>query len=106
MGEVCRLLRHGAAPGAFLALIGAASTLTSVAASSARPALTPDHLLGRVTSAFRLFGVGAAGLGALTGGLIARQSTLHVPLWAAAGLLAIATLALRPWAHRGASATR
>lgn len=88
------------ATGAFLALIGAASTLTSVAASSARPALTPDHLLGRVTSAFRLFGVGAAGLGALTGGLIASQSNLRVPLWVAAGVLVVATLALRPWSRR------
>ncbi|WP_405583336.1 MFS transporter [Streptomyces sp. NBC_01190] len=85
------------ATGAFLALIGAASTLTSVAASSARPALTPDHLLGRVTSAFRLFGVGAAGLGALTGGLIASEFTLHVPLWAAAAVLILSAGALRPW---------
>lgn len=88
------------ATGAFLALIGAASTLISVAASSARPALTPDHLLGRVTSAFRLFGVGAAGLGALTGGLIAGGSTLRIPLWVAAALLALAAGALRPWTRR------
>lgn len=83
--------------GFFLALIGAASTLTSVAAGSARQALTPDHLLGRVVSAFRLFGVGAAGLGALTGGFLARESTLRVPMWCAAGVLAIAAVALRPW---------
>lgn len=88
------------ATGAFLALIGAASTLVSVAASSARPALTPDNLLGRVTSAFRLFGVGAAGLGALTGGLVAGESTLRIPLWVAAALLAVTGGFLRPWARR------
>ncbi|URN14221.1 MFS transporter [Streptomyces radiopugnans] len=90
------------AAGAFLALIGAASTLTSVAVGSARQALTPDHLLGRVVSAFRLFGVGAAGLGALAYGLVARQVGLHAPLWAATAVLAAAALALVPW-RRGAS---
>ncbi|MGK5446735.1 MFS transporter [Streptomyces radiopugnans] len=90
------------AAGTFLALIGAASTLTSVAVGSARQALTPDHLLGRVVSAFRLFGVGAAGLGALAGGLVARQVGLHAPLWAATAVLAAAALALVPW-RRGAS---
>ncbi|MEE4545064.1 MFS transporter [Streptomyces sp. V4-01] len=81
----------------FLGLIGAASTLISVAASSARAALTPDHLLGRVVSAFRLFGIGAAGLGALTGGLVARQSDLRTPLWAAVTLLVLTVAAHRPW---------
>ncbi|MDH6109831.1 MFS family permease [Kitasatospora sp. MAP12-15] len=91
------LVRDVYASGCFLALVGAASTLTSVAASSARQSLTPDHLLGRVVSAFRLFGIGAAGLGALTGGLLAGQTSLRMPLWAAAGLLAVAAVMLRPW---------
>lgn len=85
------------AVGAFLALLGAASTLTSVAAGSARQALTPDDLLGRVVTAFRLFGGGAAGLGALTGGFVAREAGLRAPLWSAAALLGMAALALRPW---------
>ncbi|MFI0223239.1 MFS transporter [Streptomyces lydicus] len=88
------------ATGAFLAVIGAASALTSVAAGSARQALTPDHLLGRVVSAFRLFGIGAAGLGALSGGVVAKQAGLSAPLWAAATLLALAALVLRPWQRR------
>lgn len=85
----------------FLGLIGAASTLISVAASSARAALTPDHLLGRVVSAFRLFGIGAAGLGALTGGLAARQSDLRTPLWAAVAVLFVTVAAWRPWRLTG-----
>ncbi|SEN14573.1 MFS transporter [Actinacidiphila rubida] len=81
----------------FLGVIGGASTLMSVAASSARAALTPDHLLGRVVSAFRLFGIGAAGLGALAGGLTAQQTGLRTPLWAAVALLALTVAAHRPW---------
>ncbi|MEU6851766.1 MFS transporter [Actinacidiphila alni] len=93
-----------AAIAGFLALIGAASTLVSVAASSARAALTPDHLLGRVVSVFRIFGIGAAGLGALTGGLTAQQTGLRAPLWAAVALLALSAAAQRPW-RRVAPAT-
>ena len=81
----------------FLGVIGGASTLVSVAASSSRAALTPDHLLGRVVSAFRLFGIGAAGLGALAGGLTAQQSDLRTPLWAAVALLTLTVAAHRPW---------
>lgn len=69
--------------GAFLAVLGAAATLTSVAAGSARQALTPGDLLGRVVTAFRLFGA-AAGFGALTGGFIAREMGLRAPLWSTA----------------------
>lgn len=89
----------------FLALIGGASTLVSVAASSARATLTPDHLLGRVVSAFRLFGIGAAGLGALTGGLTAQQTGLRTPLWAAVAVLALTVAARRPWRRRFPSAS-
>ncbi len=93
------LVHQAVAVGLFLALVGVASTLISVAASSARAAATPDHLLGRVVSAFRIFGIGAAGLGALTGGLIAQHFGLHTPLWTAATLLALTVAGLRPW-HR------
>lgn len=88
------------AVGAFLALLGAASTLTSVAAGSARQALTPDDLLGRVVTAFRLFGGGALGLGALTGGVIAREAGLRGPLWTAAAMLGVAALLLQAWRPR------
>jgi hypothetical protein len=57
--------------GILFVFLGAGSSLVSVAVGSARQALTPDELLGRVVSAFRLLGLGATGLGALVGGVVA-----------------------------------
>ena len=78
--------------GALLAVLGAASALTSVAVGSARQVLTPDALLGRVVSAFRLVGIGAAGLGALAGGVVADWQGLRAPLLVAATLLVVAAV--------------
>lgn len=57
--------------GAFLLLLGASSTISSVVAGSAQQALTPHELLGRTVSAYRVFAVGGAGLGAIVGGVVA-----------------------------------
>ncbi|MFI5491852.1 MFS transporter [Actinoplanes sp. NPDC051859] len=81
-----------------LAVLGAGSALSSVAVGSARQALTPDGLLGRVVSAFRLFGLGAAGLGAFVGGAVADIYGLTAPLIVAASVL-IAT-GLLTWPYR------
>ena len=67
-----------------LVLLGGASAVSSVTVGSARQALAPDALLGRVVSAFRLFGIGMAGLGALLGGVIAAGFGLTAPLVVAA----------------------
>jgi MFS family permease len=75
---------------ALLAILGAGSASVSVAVGSARQALTPDELLGRVVSAFRLVGLGTAGLGALVGGMIADWQGLRAPLLTAAALLVLA----------------
>ena len=80
-----------------LALLGAGSSLSSVAVGSARQALTPDHLLGRVVSAFRLFGLGGAGLGALLGGAVAGQYGLTAPLIVAPVLLVLGTAVTWPY---------
>jgi MFS family permease len=88
------------AAAALLTVLGAGSSLSSVAVGSARQALTPDALLGRVVSAFRLFGLGAAGLGALIGGIVARSFGLVAPLWVAAGILAVAGLLTWPYRRR------
>ncbi|GIF45076.1 MFS transporter [Actinoplanes xinjiangensis] len=85
--------------GLLLAILGAGSSLSSVAVGSARQALTPDGLLGRVVSAFRLFGLGAAGVGALVGGAIATAWGLTAPLVAAAILLGTASLLSWPYQH-------
>lgn len=88
------------AAGLLLALLGAGSSLSSVAVGSARQALTPDHLLGRTVSAFRLFGYGFAGLGALAGGAIADTWGLTAPLIAAPAILAVAAALTWPYQHR------
>lgn len=69
---------------------GAASTLITVAVVTARQQQVPDQLLGRVVSAFRLFGNGAAPLGSALGGLLASAAGLVAPLWAAAALGVVA----------------
>jgi hypothetical protein len=78
--------------GATLALIGGCNSLGSVAVASARQVLTPDALLGRVFTAFRLFSLGASGAGAIAGGLVADQLGLPAPLFVAAGLLFVTGL--------------
>jgi predicted MFS family arabinose efflux permease len=86
--------------GILFAFLGAGSSLASVAVGSARQALTPDALLGRVVSAFRLFGLGGAGLGALVGGVVADWQGLRAPLLVAASLLILA--AVPTWSRKPA----
>jgi MFS family permease len=87
--------------GVLFAFLGAGSSLASVAVGSARQALTPDKLLGRVVSAFRLFGLGAAGVGALGGGVVADWQGLRAPLLVAAALLILA--AVPTWSRESAT---
>lgn len=86
--------------GVLLAVSGAGASLSSVAVGSARQALTPDALLGRVVSAFRLFGLGAAGLGALVGGATASLYGLTASLILSATVLAVAALLTWPFVRR------
>ena len=76
------------------ALVGAAATLSTVAVVSARQHAVPDHLLGRVVSAFRLMGNGVAPLGAAAGGLIASAFGLHAPFLVAVAVLVVSAVAL------------
>ncbi len=77
---------------------GATTSLANVALGSARQKLTPDHLLGRVTATFRFVAVGAAGLGAIVGGLIAFHYGLTTVLLLSAGCLLVD--AIFTWPHR------
>lgn len=77
---------------AALTLVGLASTTVSVVGGAARQMLTPDELLGRITSAARLLGIGAAAMGALIGGTIASTWGIRAPFVGAAGLLAVFSL--------------
>jgi MFS family permease len=93
LGWVLTLLTDAAwLAGGALTLVGLASTTVSVVGGSARQMLTPDEMLGRVVSGTRLLGIGAAGLGALTGGAVADVGGLSAPFIASAALLAVAAL--------------
>jgi MFS family permease len=75
--------------GAAFVVVGASTTLVTVAAVSARQRIVPDHLLGRVVSAFRLLGNGAAPVGGALGGVVASSAGLRAPLFVAAAVLAV-----------------
>lgn len=57
-----------------------------------RQTLIPDDLLGRVTSVYRFIVIGAAPLGSLAGGLLARRFDLGTPYWVGGVVILIATL--------------
>lgn len=60
----------------------------NVPGRSLRQAVTPDHLLGRVVTSFRMVGVGAVPIGAFLGGFITEASDVRVTNFvAAAGML-------------------
>lgn len=69
---------------ASLLLVGLASTTVSVVGGVARQLLTPDELLGRMVSATRLLGIGAAAIGALLGGGVASLGGIAAPFLVAA----------------------
>lgn len=82
--------------GLAFALLAFAPTVGNVLLISLRQAIIPDHLLGRVTSAYRLFALGALPLGALFGGALARSLGLTAPYWAAAAIMAVTAFAVLP----------
>ncbi len=79
------------------ALVCFAIDVGSVAAISLRQRLTPDHLMGRVGSAWRGMVWGAVPAGALIGGAVATAGSLVTPL-ILAGILqcAVAVVMARP----------
>lgn len=58
----------------------------NVPGQSIRQAVTPEHLLGRVVATFRMVGMGAAPLGAITGGFVADAIGVRGANWTAAAL--------------------
>jgi predicted MFS family arabinose efflux permease len=72
-----------------------------------RQELIPDPLLGRVTSAYRVLGVGSAPLGALVGGALASAFGLRAPFIVAGVVLgAGALIGLRSVGGRAIAAAR
>lgn len=84
---------NGWIAGGALALVGAASMAVTVLGGTARQRLTPDALLGRVSATTRVAGIGAAAIGALSGGVIANAGGLSKSLLAgAAGAILVAAV--------------
>lgn len=81
---------HPAVTAGLLALEGFAGVVWNVITVSLRQSLIPDHLLGRVNSAYRLIGWGTIPIGAFTGGLVARGAGLSAPFYVSG----VTTLAL------------
>ncbi len=85
--------------GALLALDGLVAFAWNVLTFALRQALIPDVLLGRVTSVYRLVGVGSGAIGALIGGLLARELSLAAPFWFAAVVMTIVAIASLPFVN-------
>ncbi|MFC8192849.1 MFS transporter [Cellulomonas sp. NPDC057328] len=77
------------------ALAGAGIAVWNVVTVSLRQRLTPDHLLGRLNSAYRLLAWGTMPVGALLGGLIAQEVGL-VWVFAVATVLDLVLLLCLP----------
>jgi MFS family permease len=96
--------------GAILAVFGVHAVVWNVITQSIRQREVPDELRGRVGSAYFLLSVGGSALGALVGGLLARQFGITTPFWFAVVVVAgVAVVAWRPFAaatdlHRSAAA--
>jgi MFS family permease len=69
-------------------------SLFSVVGRALRQAVTPDRILGRVVTTFRLIGVGALPIGALTGGWLADSFDVRVPYLVGAAVVTGVTLAV------------
>jgi len=79
--------------GALLVVNGIAVLVWNVVTVSLRQAIIPDHLLGRVGSAYLFIGLGAQPAGALGAGLLAHAAGLPAVFAVSAALLALTALA-------------
>jgi MFS family permease len=89
---------------------GVFNVVWNVITVSFRQRIIPDHLLGRVNSAYRFIGWGANPLGALAGGLLANAFGLRAPFFIAGaislGALIPASFILTPAALAAAEPDR
>ena len=85
---------NGVVAAAGLFISGLGISLFSVVGRSLRQAVTPDRILGRVVTTFRLIGVGAVPVGALLGGIVASAAGIRVPYWIGAVILVFVALAI------------
>lgn len=76
-----------------VASLSTSATAVATAVVTVRQRLTPEHVLGRVGSAYRLADLGGAAFGGLAGGLLADGFGLLAPFWVAATALGGLTVA-------------
>jgi MFS family permease len=88
--------------GAAYAATGFVWGVWNVTLLSLRQAIVPDRLMGRVVGAIRLIGFGSIPVGALLGGVVARELGLRAPFLGGAAVLAVAALAAAPVVTTGA----
>jgi hypothetical protein len=93
---VLALTRSPVLVGAIFALFGFHAMTWSVISVSLRQELIPARLLGRVNSAYALFGYGSLSLGAVAGGLLAARYGLTAPFWCSFTVMSLLTLACWP----------
>jgi MFS family permease len=74
-------------------LVGVSSMAWNVVTVSLRQRIVPARLLGRVTSSYRMIGLGAMPVGALLAGVLARTYGLHAP-YLIGGLVLLAAAAV------------
>jgi MFS family permease len=80
-------------------VIGVSSMAWNVVTISLRQRIVPARLLGRVTSSYRMIGLGAMPVGALLGGVLAKAWGLHSPYLLAGCTLLLATLLSLPFLY-------
>ena len=93
---VLALARSPVLVGAVFALFGFHAMTWSVISVSLRQELIPARLLGRVNSAYAVFGFGSLALGAVAGGVLAARYGLTAPFWYSFAAMTVLTLACWP----------
>ncbi|MEE9177267.1 MAG: MFS transporter [Acidimicrobiia bacterium] len=78
------------------AIFGFAGEIWNIVSVTYRQSVTPDDMLGRVMSSFRVIAYGAFPLGAVLGGLIASTVSLRAAFFVGAGVIAALLLYLIP----------
>lgn len=112
VGEVAALLVVGFAPTVVVVAVGLAissalAVAVNVPGRAVRQEVTPDHLLGRVVSTFRVIGYGGVPLGAAVGGVVTDLAGTRAAFVVAAAIAAVAALALvRTTTHLPATGPR
>ena len=82
--------------GVLMGVVVFMTVIFNVVVGALRQALTPDRLLGRVISAFRLFSYGSVPFGSLLGGVLARSFGLRAPFLVAGVVIPVVALLCLP----------